>query len=33
MGARGEGDGRIGKIGEGQWEVQASNYGVSKSQG
>ena len=33
MVARGEGLGGINKVDEGEWEVQASSYGMNKSQG
>ena len=29
---RGEVGGELGKMGEGEWEIQASNYGMTKSQ-
>ena len=32
MAARGDGDRRLGKMGYGDWEIQASNYGMNKSQ-
>lgn len=32
MAARGEGSQGAGEMGEGEWEVQASSYGTSKSQ-
>lgn len=31
MVARGERSGGMGKIGEGEWEIQAFSYGMSKS--
>ena len=31
MVVRGEGDGRLGKMSEGEWEIQASGDGMNKS--
>lgn len=31
--ARGEGGGRLDKMGEGEWKTQTSNYEMSKSRG
>ena len=33
MAAIGEESGEDGKMGEGEWEIQASSYGVNKSRG
>ena len=32
MAARGEEDGGLGKMGEGEWKIQVSSYGMNKSQ-
>ena len=31
MVAKGKGDAGMGQTGEGQWEIQTSNYGMNKS--
>ena len=32
MVAKGKGSGGMDKVGEGEWEIQSSSYGINKSQ-